>query len=250
MTDVATPLQYGDPPRLGPFVVHARLHTLPAGFVYLGQAPDGRVVSLAVLTRGAAVDAAARERFVTAIREGTRDAARERGRVRSLLGGRASAAPPVMALDDGGAPWVAVPYVPGGPGAECFLDPVYVTGTFIGDRHGPDFVPYWVADRAPAIPPPAPPKPPPVETPRSVILASAVLALLVLLLALMAWLLLGREEDPETPPRPLPPTMFVPTPPPVPASPLPVEPSPSPTDGPGGSGSPAPSQGGGPEGEI
>ncbi|TMR20780.1 hypothetical protein ETD85_51870, partial [Nonomuraea zeae] len=39
---MASPLQYGDPPRLGPYVVQARLHMAPAGFVYLGQAPDGR----------------------------------------------------------------------------------------------------------------------------------------------------------------------------------------------------------------
>ncbi|MFC7586651.1 hypothetical protein ACFQYP_25110 [Nonomuraea antimicrobica] len=55
MANVASPLQslqYGDPPRLGPYVVQARLHAAPAGFVYLAQAPDGRAVSLAVLTRG------------------------------------------------------------------------------------------------------------------------------------------------------------------------------------------------------
>ncbi|WP_327091987.1 hypothetical protein OIE66_15550 [Nonomuraea sp. NBC_01738] len=66
---MASPLQYGDPPRLGPFTVQARLHTAPAGFVYLAQAQDGRAVSLAILTRGAALDAAARDRFVTAVRE-------------------------------------------------------------------------------------------------------------------------------------------------------------------------------------
>lgn len=250
MTDVATPLQHGDPPRLGPFVVQARLHALPAGFVYLGQGPDGRAVSLAVLTRGAAVDAAARERFVTAIRQGARATAQEGGPRRA--GRTATAAmPPVVAMDDGVAPWVAVPYVPGGAGAERYLDPVYVTGTFIGERHGPDFVPYWVGDRLPAVPPPAPPAPPPVGTRRTVIAAGAVLAVLVLLLTLMAWLLLRRGGEAETPPQPLPPTMFVPTPPPVPTPPLPEQPTPGPSESPGG-GSPAPTEGaaGGPEGEI
>src|SRR5690606_29582345 len=120
---VATPLQYGDPPRLGPFTIQARLQTMPAGFVYLGQAADGRVVSIAVLTRGAALDAAARDRFVGAIREAMPGGVR--GRLARVWGRAAVAAPEVLACDLGRAPWVAVPYRPGGPGAERFLEPVY-----------------------------------------------------------------------------------------------------------------------------
>ncbi|TDD55414.1 hypothetical protein E1286_04285, partial [Nonomuraea terrae] len=61
-------------------MVQARLQTAPAGFVYLGQAQDGRPVSLAVLTRGAAFDAAARERFLAAVKEaGGRDRSGMRG---------------------------------------------------------------------------------------------------------------------------------------------------------------------------
>ncbi|WP_344838074.1 hypothetical protein [Nonomuraea dietziae] len=154
---MAAPLQYGDPPRLGGFAVQARLSTVPAGLVYLGQGPDGRAVSIALLTRGAALDPSARERFVTAIRSssGVRGwMARARGRTTTLDG------PPVVAAELGDAPWVAVPYTPGRPGAERFLEPVMVGGTLIGEAHGPDFVPYWLADRAPALPAPPRPRPP------------------------------------------------------------------------------------------
>jgi hypothetical protein len=232
MADVASPLQYGDPPRLGPFVVQARLHSAPAGFVYLGQASDGRAVSLAVLTRGAAIDAAARERFVTALQEAA--PAGDRPGVRSWLGlgskGRATVtedAPPVLDMNTGHAPWVAVAYVPGKPGAERFLEPVMVGGTLIGVAHGPDFVPYWLTDRTPALAAPVRRRPL-TETRRRVLIAVAVLlALLLLLVTIVLLMLLGRSGgDPM--PRQLPPTVFLPTPPPVPSTPYP-EPSPSPS---------------------
>lgn len=238
---MATPLQYGDPPRLGPFVLQARLQSAPAGLVYLGQAPDGRAVSVVVLTRGAALDAAARDRFVTGIKE----AESARSGVRGLLSRvrRASPATPfVVAWDGGEAPWAATPFVPGGPGAEKFLEPVMVSGMLIGDRHGPDFVPYWLGDRNPALPAPPPPAPPPTATPRQVAMASAVLAVLVLLLLVMVWLFLFRGDDEAIPAQPLPPTVFVPTPPPVPEQSEPTQPSPSP--GPSEGGSPTPLPGG------
>ncbi|MBP2703832.1 hypothetical protein JOL79_08440 [Microbispora sp. RL4-1S] len=242
---MATPLQYGDPPHLGPFVVQARLLTAPAGLVYLGQAPDGRVVSLAVLTSGAALDGAARDRFVTAIREAHR-AGGVWGWGASLLDrvrGRTSM-PPVVAMDDGAAPWVAVPFVPGGPGAERFLDPVMVSGTLIGRRQGPDFVPYWLGDRSPALPAPPAPPPPPVATRRAVVLASTLLATLVLVLMTVLWLILFRGGDDQSPPRPAPATNFQPTPPPVPSSPPQQQPSPIPSQSGTSSASPQSEEGG------
>ncbi|GII78049.1 hypothetical protein Sru01_30310 [Sphaerisporangium rufum] len=234
---MATPLQYGDPPRLGGYVVQARLQTLPTGFVYLAQEGDGRTVSVALLTRGAAMDAAARERFLTAVRQaapvrgGVRGwVARARGR--SAAGGGGGGAPQVVAMHDGPAPWVAVPYLPGGPGAEWFLRSVLVTGTLIGQAHGPDFVPYWLGDRVPAVPLPPPPAPPPTETRRAVVAAASALAVLLTLTLTITWLLLFRSEEPASPSRPPPPTMFVPTPPPVPSprDTLTTTPTPSPGD--------------------
>ncbi|WP_327045911.1 hypothetical protein OG320_30270 [Microbispora sp. NBC_01189] len=239
---MVTPLQYGDPTHVGPITLQARLRTAQAGLVYLGQAPDGRVVSVAVLSSGAALDAAARDRFVTAIREAERQ-----GRTGVLgwgatlvdrMRGRGTPdTPPVLAMhDDGPAPWVAVPYAPNAPGAERFLDPVTVSGTLIGQRHGPDFLHYWQGDATPAVPGPPAPPPPAVATRRSVVLASTLLATLVLVLLVAAWLLLFRGEDEQEPARPLPNTQFVPSPPPEPASPVPQRPTP----GPSGSGSESP----------
>ncbi|MBT2227517.1 hypothetical protein [Nonomuraea sp. NEAU-A123] len=244
MANVASPLQYGDPPRLGPFVVQARLHSAPAGFVYLGQGPDGRAVSLGLLTRGAAFDAAARERFVTAVRE----AAPARGWLGRASRTRAAVldgVPEVLSMETGTAPWVAVPYVPGRPGAEWFLEPVMVGGTFIGQAHGPDFVPYWLTDRAPALPGAPTGRRPLTETRRRVLLAAMALAVLLLLGTLIALLLIMGREDEEPLPRPLPPTNFQPTAPPTPATPEPQQPSPSQTPSPTRSGqaTPGPSPG-------
>ncbi|MEV7970886.1 hypothetical protein AB0O34_33570 [Sphaerisporangium sp. NPDC088356] len=240
MAVVATPLQYGDPPRLGAYVVQARLQALATGFVYLAQDTGGRAVSIALLTRGAALDVAARERFLTGIRQAG-PARGVRGWVARARGRGAAAVPQVIAMDDGPAPWVAVPYTPVGVGAEWFLESVLVSGTLIGETHGPDFVPYWLGDRAPAIPLPPPPAPPATETRRAVLVAMSVLAVLLTLTGAIAWLLLGRGDELPPPSRPLPPTMFVPTPPPLPSPSDTLKPSPTPTPGDSGSTSPGPS---------
>ncbi|WP_240506304.1 hypothetical protein [Thermoactinospora rubra] len=241
--NVTAPLQYGDPPRVGPFVVQARLHAAPAGFVYLGQAADGRAVSIALLTRGAALDGAARERFVSAVRQ----ASGRRGllwRGRGAEAGGAGGVPRVLAADLGRAPWVATPYLPNGPGAERFLEPVLVGGTLLGEPHGPDFVPYWLADRAPALPGAGGGRLPLTETRRRVLTALAVLAVLCVLGVVMVVLLVRDPDDSEPVRRPLPATVFEPTPPPSPVTPQP-QPSPSPSPSPSRSGpaSPGPSPG-------
>ncbi|MEU0519263.1 hypothetical protein [Streptosporangium sp. NPDC006007] len=245
MAGVASPLQYGDPPRLGPFVLQARLRVGPAGLVYLGCGSDGRAVSVAVLTRGAALDPVARDRFVTGIREAASRSG-VRGWVARAARGRAAVAdtaPQVLAMDGGSAPWVATPYEPDRAGAERFLESVLVGGTLIGERHGPDFEPHWADDRSPALPAPPREAPPPVETHRSVVVAGVVLTVLLVLLAVMVWLLLRREEDGAPLPRPLPATEFVPTPPPVPATPEPGRPTVSPSPSRSGTGTPGPRRG-------
>lgn len=250
MADVASPLQYDDPPHLGPFLMQARLRVGPAGLVYLGRGADGRAVSVAVLTRGAALDPAARDRFVTGIREAMASRSGVRGWMARAARGRTAVAdttPQVLAMDDGSAPWVATPYESGRVGAEWFLEPVLVSGTLIGEAHGPDFAPYWASDRSPALPPPPKGAPPPTETQRSVIIASVVLTVLLVLLTVMLWLLLRRVEEVEPPPRPLPGTVFVPTPPPVPTTTGPGQPTPGP--GRSGTGTPGPSEGDEDEGE-
>ncbi|MBB4703616.1 hypothetical protein BJ982_005160 [Sphaerisporangium siamense] len=240
MSTVATPLQYGDPPRLGAYVVRARLQALPTGFVYLGQDSDGRVVSIALLTRGAALDAAARERFLTSVRQAAPPRGGVRGWVARARGRGAASVPRVVAMDAGSSPWVAVPYEKGGPGAGWFLESVLVTGTLIGETHGPDFVPYWLGDRAPALPLPPPPAPPPTETRRAVLVALSALALLLTLTGAIAWLLLGPRDEAVPPSRPIPGTYFLPTPPPVPSPNDTLKPSPTPSPGEGGTGTERP----------
>lgn len=235
MTAVPSPLQYGDPPQLGPFVIQARLQVAAAGFVYLGQAPDGRAVSVAVLTRGAALDGAARDRFVTAVREAAPSG------MRRWMRSRTAVLDDVVAMDLGPAPWVATPYTPGQPGAERYLEPVMVGGTLIGQAHGPDFVPYWLTDRAPALPGPPRPRPPLTETRRRVLIAALSLAVLLMLGAVIAFLLMLGRDDSEPQRRPLPPTVVVPSPPPTPVTPEPRQPTPSPSQS--GSGTPGPTSG-------
>jgi hypothetical protein len=142
-------------------------------------------------------------------------------------------APAVLDSQVGRAPWVAVPYVPGQPGAERFLEPVMVGGTFIGEAHGPDFVPYWLTDRAPALPGPTRRRLPLTETRKRVLMAALALTLLVLLVTAILLLLLFGRRDSEPQPRQLPPTVFVPTAPPTPETSVPQlspTPAPSPTE--------------------
>ncbi|MEV4258344.1 hypothetical protein AB0J52_34755, partial [Spirillospora sp. NPDC049652] len=67
---MSRPMPSGDPVRLGPFRLTARLTENAAGIVYLAVDDEGRRASVAVLSRDAAEDAAARDRFRAAILAG------------------------------------------------------------------------------------------------------------------------------------------------------------------------------------
>lgn len=146
--------------RLGPFRLMGRLVETSAGITYLGVDPEGRRVSVAVLTRGAAGDAAARDRFRAAIVAARADDPPD-GRPppagSPARGRRVEGAPEVVAAEpDGLTPWVATAYEEDRPGAEHFLDPVLLTGTFespraAGGRRRPRFQPYWTGSREPAV---------------------------------------------------------------------------------------------------
>ncbi|MFC6937390.1 hypothetical protein ACFQHO_48705 [Actinomadura yumaensis] len=159
---MSRPLPPGDPAQLGPFRLSARLSETPAGIVYLGVDGAGRRASVAVLTRGAAGDAAARDRFRAAIAA----AVPRTGREPDV--GPGDPAPVVAALLEGPAPWVATSYESERVGAERFLDSVALQGALQGSflgrfgrggrRHGPQFQPYWLGSGEPALarPPVAP----------------------------------------------------------------------------------------------
>lgn len=256
---MSRPLPYGDPTRLGPFRLTARLDETAAGIVFLGVGDDGRTVSVAVLTKGAAEDAAARDRFRAAVvaaldRPGAGGPVGGSGAHGSVWAPAASrgagglaeggdAAPVVGAQPDGPAPWVATAYEPGRPGAERFLEAVSFSGSFLGRqrglRRGPHFQPYWAGSREPAMagtsrtlaPGEAPTEVKPV--PRSV--AAAVLSLAALLGVLALLMLVLFSCRPAVEPLPPPPPTDEPSrrsgTSPSPVSPSPRTTSPSPERG-------------------
>lgn len=194
---MTTPLQFGDPPTLGPFRLHARLREGPAGITYLGTDAQGRDVSVALLTRGAASDPAARDRFRAAVTGG--------------LGVDRGGAPVVTADPDGPAPWVATAYVPHEAGAERFLDPVAMTDAtstaMVGEGGGPEFEPHWAGAAEPAVPAaPLPAMPQPVDGggPRVGLVLGIVAAVLLLVVGLVSGSLLLVSRATSTRPTPNP----------------------------------------------
>lgn len=248
---MSRPLPSGDPTQLGPFRLTARLSETPAGIVFLGEDSDGRQASVAVLTRGAAQDAAARDRFRAAILE----AIPGRGRPPQLAPG--DPAPVLAAQPEGPAPWVAtsyrpgVPEAPGGQGAERFLEPVLLTGAseerWPVRRHGPDFRPHWSgggpAVRVPPPPPVVLPGPSPQRSERGLAAAILTLAAMLAMLAVLMLLVFACQPNPADPPpdpptdsyRPPPPPSLSPSPSPTP-TPRPSSPSPTPAPGDGDGG--------------
>ncbi|WP_433461353.1 hypothetical protein [Spirillospora sp. CA-128828] len=249
---MSRPLPPGDPAQLGPFRLSARLSESAAGIVFLGVDGAGRRASVAVLNRGAAGDAAARDRFRAAINAAVPAPGRPVGDAQA--GG---AAPVVAAQPDGPAPWVATLYEADRAGAERFLEPVLFQGAerawWGGRRRGPQFQPYWLGSGEPALEQPRPPGVPgPVgEGPpeRNLVAAVVGLAVALLLVALLMGVLFACEpvakEPPPPPPEPTP-SSRVPSQPPVPTTPSP-SPSQPPSSSPG-SPSPSPSGSGGDDG--
>ena len=224
--------------------------------MFLGVDAEGRRASVAVLNRGAAGDAAARDRFRAAI-----NAAVPAGGVPGRGGGPGAGsgggpgpgepAPVVAAQPDGPAPWVATAYEPDRPGAERFLEPVMFRGSgrswWGGRRRGPQFQPYWLGSQEPALersePPPG--AVPPVEQPPQKSLVAVILGLVALLLVLallMGLLFACQPEATEPPPAPPEPTPTFEQPSRSP-SPSPTSPSPSPSR-PSSPGIPTPSPSG------
>lgn len=255
---MSRPLPPGDPVQLGPFRLSARLSESAAGIVYLGVDSEGRRASVAVLTRGAAEDAAARDRFRAAInaavpsgRAGVPPGAPSGGPGDAGSGsGPGGPAPVVAAQPDGPAPWVATAYEPDRPGAERFLEPVAFRGAgrgwWGGRRRGPQFQPYWEGSGEPALerPEAAPgvvpgrPGESPGERPPERSLVAVVLGLagVLLVLSLLMGVLFACQPEATEPPPPPPeptPTFERPTRTPSPRS---SSPAPRPT-----SGSPTPS---------
>ena len=93
-------LQPGDPRRIGPYWLEARLGSGGMGRVYLGRSPGGRNVAIKVIRPELAENADFRARF-----------AREAGAARKVSG--IFTAPVVDADLDGPVPWLATSYIAG-----------------------------------------------------------------------------------------------------------------------------------------
>ncbi|MFE6307635.1 hypothetical protein [Nocardiopsis sp. NPDC057823] len=94
------PLLPGDPARIGPYTLHARLGGGGMGQVYLGHSPGGRTVAVKVVRPDLAQDPEFRHRLATEVA-----AARKVGGLYT--------APVVDADPDAAPPWLATAYIPG-----------------------------------------------------------------------------------------------------------------------------------------
>ncbi|MFF0517525.1 hypothetical protein ACFYTC_02370 [Actinomadura nitritigenes] len=248
---MSRPLPPGDPAQLGPYRLSARLSESAAGIVFLGVDGQGRRASVAVLNRGAAEDAAARDRFRAAINAAVPGAGGAgRGGAHGGGAGGGGGAPVVAAQPDGPAPWVATAYGAEGPGAERFLEPVLLGGSRRwGRRRGPQFQPHWLGSseaalarprREPAVggPVAAPERPPERSLVAAVLALAAALVVLVVLMAVLFSCQPRPKDPPPEPPEPTP-SVAPSAPPSVPQQP--GRPSPPPS----GSPSPSPSGSGG-----
>lgn len=93
-------LRPGDPDRVGPYRLLARLGAGGMGVVYLGRSPGGRLVAVKVIGARYTGDAEYRARFK-----------REIGAARTVSG--AFTASLLDADADAGTPWLAAAYLPG-----------------------------------------------------------------------------------------------------------------------------------------
>jgi len=232
------PLLPEDPPRVGDFWLRARLGANAAGYLYTASDDTGRDAVVAMMTEGSADDAAARDRFVTAVDE----------------------LPPEVVLahndadDDDLALWVALGPIRPDDGSSAAADEQLIAerrgedvlSAVLMDRvpqlgrlRGPDFRHYWEHRRRPGLfriwPLPWPSALRPASW-LALILSLVTMAIIMVLAILIAWLLF--RNSPEVEPEPVIPTpsntitvTVTPTTPPpgTGGSPTPGTPGPTPT---------------------
>jgi hypothetical protein len=239
------PLQPEDPPRVGDFWLRTRLGANAAGYLYSASDDHGRSAVVAMMTEGSADDAAARDRFVTAVDELP---------VEAVLAHN-------DADDDDLALWVALGPIREDDGTSSAADERLIAerrgeevlSAVLMDRvpqlgrfRGPDFRHHWENRRRPGLFRIWPLPWPAVLRPASrlaLALALLTMAIIMALAVLIAWLLF--RNAPEVDPGPVIPTVsgtatvtVTPTtPPPNTNSPTP-DPSGSPTTFPTPTGSP------------
>lgn len=200
------PLLPEDPPRVGDFWLQSRLGANAAGYLYAASDDSGRRAVVAMMTEGSADDAAARDRFVTAVDELPTEA---------VLAHNDSD-------DDDLALWVALGPVRPDDGSSSASDERIIAERrgedvlsavlmdrvpHLGRFRGPDFRHYWENRRRPGLFRIWPLPWPAVLRPASrvaLILALVTMALIMGLAMLIAWLLF--RNAPEVDPGPVIPT--------------------------------------------
>jgi hypothetical protein len=199
----ALPLLPEDPPRVGDFWLRGRLGANAAGYLYAAADETGNGAVVAMMTEGSADDAAARDRFVTAVDE--------------------LPAAAVLAHndsdDDDLALWVALGPVREDDGSSSATDERLIAERrgeevlsavlmdrvpHIGRFRGPDFLHYWENRRRPGLfriwplPWPAALRP---ASRLALILSLLAMALIMAIAVLIAWLLF--RNAPEVDPGPV-----------------------------------------------
>ncbi|MFC7327039.1 hypothetical protein [Marinactinospora rubrisoli] len=226
------PLQDYDPRQLGAFRLRERVSESPEGVVYLARDADGRPVSVAVLSEGAAADPAARDRFAAAVSKGA----------------GVPGAPRVLASSAPGASvaWVATSADGDHGRAAAFLRPVGVAGARAAGT--PRYAPYWSGAGSPGaarwgwLPRGRGAAAAESHPNRGVIagLLMLIMLFLVLLVLLYLWLA-GVREQANSQPAPDPESSGSPSPSPQPSpSPRPSETGESGSPDPDSSGEPSP----------
>ena len=203
----ALPLMPEDPPRVGDFWLRGRLGANAAGYLYAARDEDGRNAVVAMMTEGSADDAAARDRFVTAVDELPDDVVLAHN----------------DADDDDLALWVAIGPIREDDGSSAAADERLIAERrgeevlsavlmdripHIGRFRGPDFRHYWEGRRRPGLfriwPLPWPNALRPASR-LALILALVTMAVIMALAVLLAWLLFRNAA-------PLEPEPVIPTP--------------------------------------
>jgi cell division septation protein DedD len=203
----ALPLMPEDPPRVGSFWLRGRLGANAAGYLYVASDETGQDAVVAMMAEGSADDAAARDRFVTAVDELPGDA--------------------VLAHNDGDdddlALWVAIGPIRADDGSSAASDERLIAERrgeevlsavlmdripHLGRFRGPDFLHYWEGRRRPGLfriwPLPWP-NALRAASRWALVLALITMAIIMALAVFLAWLLFRNAE-------PLEPEPVIPTP--------------------------------------
>lgn len=246
---ITRPLRPEDPPRVGGFWLDARLDAQPAGVVYLAHRDGAEEQELVVvlLSRGAASDRVARDRFsgeVDPLHVDLVVARGGEGQDTGRLARRFRPGPAPVPSTAPEAPWVALAAGNAALGSSILERVGLEMVGPLGHPSGPDYSLHWVDDRTPGRTSQWP-LPWPGRHDRAgwvTLLVSWLLMVLLTVLAILVAILLFRDQPPQSPPPPQPTTASA-SPESASASPQSASPSPESATPTPASASPSPGSG-------